>query len=227
MWADVLIAQKPHAESVKVFLWKTATERDIQTILECVKGASREMWLRTADGMLNYGRFLSKHNQTVQERLCTETKEQPLEALRFPIESEEGISQRRSSSANLNTEIKKEPVNSIDSKKSQCTRCGLELRQNHLSVCKAKSENSRNCGIIWHFMRMCQRPKTANFRGADRSSNRGGMRRINIIGQATDQSDGCSQLYADNVVLALNLNGVGAPSFIQSNVQKGRLRRLQ
>ena len=32
-------------------------------------------------------------------------------------------------------------------------------------------------------MRMCKRPKKANYIGTDRSSNRGGLRRVNLIEQ--------------------------------------------
>ena len=38
----------------------------------------------------------NKHNKTVQERLCTDTKNQPQEALRFAISFEEGIAQQQS-----------------------------------------------------------------------------------------------------------------------------------
>ena len=79
------------------------------------------------------------HNKTVQERLCTEPKEQPQEALRFAIAFEEGISQQKSIGGN--TDIENEPVYAIDNKnRIPCTRCGLELVTNYLAVCKAKNE---------------------------------------------------------------------------------------
>ena len=58
-------------------------------------------------------------------------------------------------------------------------------------------------------MRMCKRPKKANFRGTGRSSNRGGLRRVNLIGQAADQSEGSSEWDEDNAVL--RLDGTGVP----------------
>ena len=59
---------------------------------------------------------------------------------------------------------------------------------------------------------MCKRSKTANFRGNGRSSNRSGMRRINIIGQATDQSDESPEWDWANAVFQLNRTGV--PQFL-------------
>ena len=62
------------------------------------------------------------HKKTVQERLCTEPKEQPQEGLRFAIPFEEGKSQQKS--FERNTDIKNEPVYAIENKsRNQCTRC--------------------------------------------------------------------------------------------------------
>ena len=132
------------------------------------------------------------HNKTVQERLCTEPKDQPKEALNFAVAFEEGISQQKSFGGG--SEIKKGPLYAIDNRgKLPCTRCGLEFSQNHLAVCKAKNEKCRNCGVIGQFMRACKRPFTVNVRGNVRSSNRGTSRRIDLIGQAADQSKESSE----------------------------------
>ena len=56
-------------------------------------------------------------------------------------------------------------------------------------------------------MRMCKRPKIANFRGAGRSSNRDGLRRVNLFAQTAEKSEGCSEWDKDNVVLRLYLTG--------------------
>ena len=125
------------------------------------------------------------HNKTVQERLCTDPKSQPQEELRFAIALEEEIAQRQNFTGGI--PIKKETVYAIDGGgRNPCTRCGLAFNQNHLSVCRAKGEKCRNCGIIGHFMRMCERPKVANFRGNAKFANCGGMRRVNLIGQIAD-----------------------------------------
>ena len=148
--------------------------------------------------------FIQKmHTRTVQERSCTEPKENPQEALRFAVAFEEGISQQKSFiGAN---EMKKEPKYAIDNKgKKPFWRCGVEFVQNHLMTCKVKNKKRRNCGITGHFMPICKRPKKANLREIGRSSNRGILCRVNLIGQTTDKSEGSSEWHEDNVVLRLD-----------------------
>ena len=55
-------------------------------------------------------------------------------------------------------------------------------------------------------MRMYKRPETANFRRRARFSNRGRLGRINLIGKASDESEGSSECNDDNV---LRLDGTG------------------
>ena len=86
--------------------------------------------------------------------LSTEPKETPEEALRVAVAFEEGISQQRRFGGEADT-IKAEPICAINERpKNRCTKCGLELIQNHLSTCKAKNERCRNCRGIGHFARM-------------------------------------------------------------------------
>ena len=81
------------------------------------------------------------HNKTVQERLCTEQKETSQEALKIVVPFEEGINQQKSFGGYM--EIKNEPIyEKYNQGKNPCTRCGLEISQNHLEVCKAKTRNA-------------------------------------------------------------------------------------
>ena len=70
-------------------------------------------------------------------------------------------------------------------------------------------------------MRRSKRPKVANFRGNAKFANRGGMRRVNLIGQTADQSEDSSELDVDKIVLRLE-GGNGAPPFML----KGKLNKL-
>ena len=148
----------------------------------------------------------------MQERLCCDPKNQPQEALRFAIAFEEGIAQQQNFTGG--STIKKETVYAIDGcGKNPCTICGLAFSQNHLTVCTAKGEKCRNCGVIGHFMRMCKRPKVANFRRNAKFANRGGLRRVNLIGQTADQSEDSSELDEHKIALRLK-GGNGAPPFM-------------
>ena len=179
-------------ERYKFFSRKQQNNETLRQFWNALRGlAARCDFDNQTESLIMDAFIQNMHNKTVQERLCTEPKENTQEALRFAVPFEEGISQQKSFMGS--NDIKKEPIFAIDNKrKNPCTRCGMEFVQNHLTICKAKKEKCRNCGIIGHFMRMCKRPKTANFRGTGRSSNGGGLRRVNLIGQAADQSEGSS-----------------------------------
>ena len=121
------------------------------------------------------------NNKTVRQRLCTQPKDTPDEALRFAVEFEESISQQRNFDGEAE-KIKNEPTCSIDERpKNPCTRCCLEFVRNHWSTCKAKNQRCRNCGGIGHLARMCKKPKTASLRGSARKTITGKMRRVNLI----------------------------------------------
>ena len=158
------------------------------------------------------------NNKTVQQKLCTEPKENPEDAFRFAITYEEGVNQHKASEAATGTnEIKQEAIMNIN--RNPCTRCGLEFTQNHLMACKAKNEKSRNCAMTGHFARMCRRPKTGNIRGRGRMPGRGGLRRINLIEQDDSQSESSNEMNEENMVL--HVSGAGNQPF----VLKGKINK--
>ena len=70
-------------------------------------------------------------------------------------------------------------------------------------------------------MRMCRRPKVANFRGNAKFANRGGMRRVNPIEQTAGQLEDSSELDQDKLVLRLKGgNGAAPPSMLKGKVNK-------
>ena len=79
-------------------------------------------------------------------------------------------------------------------------------------------EQCRRCGGFGHFVRMCERVKNTNsrgngnFRGNSSSSQRGGMRRINIIDRDNSQSDSSTDGEVGNMVLQVGENGT--PPFV-------------
>ena len=81
--------------------------------------------------------ILNMRNSTVQEKLCTEPKKTPKEALDFTIAFEEG-SLRQKSYEETKLEIKANPRFTTNKKKN-CLRCGIEnFTMDHLQVCRAK-----------------------------------------------------------------------------------------
>ena len=156
------------------------------------------------------------NNKKIQQKLCTEPKNDPEEAFRFAVAYEEGISQHQTFE-NGKPEIKSEPIYAVTEKRNPCTRCGPEFSQNHISVCKARNEKCRNCAVIGHFARMCKRPKTGNTRGRGNTAGRAGMRRINLIERDGSQSEDSGEQDEDNVVLHVSGSGV------QPFVMKGKI----
>ena len=135
------------------------------------------------------------NNKSVQQKLCTEPKDDPQEAFRFAVEYEEGISQHKAYESSTK-ESKSEPVYAVTERKNPCTRCGLEFSQNHLEVCKAKKERCRNFSTIGHFARMCKRPKNGNVRGIGSFTGRPETRRNNLIEQDANQSEESTETWS-------------------------------
>ena len=105
--------------------------------------------------------ILNMKNLTVQERLCTEPKKTPEEALDFAIAFEEGTL-RQKSYGETKIEIKAEPICAIN-KKKDCLRCGIaNFTIEHLKVCRAKGKQCNKCGIMGHFGKVCRRNPNKN-----------------------------------------------------------------
>ena len=95
--------------------------------------------------------ILNMRNLAVQEKLCTEPKNTPKEALEFAIAYEEG-SLRQKTYREPKVEIKTEPICTI-SKKKNCLRCGIEnFTMEHLKVCRAKGKQCNKCGTSVKFV---------------------------------------------------------------------------
>ena len=78
--------------------------------------------------------ILNMNNATVQERLCTEPKDNPEEALRFAVAFEEGIKRQQSyGHKQEKLQVKVEPVCSVESKDT-CFRCGKSTIKTHEDV---------------------------------------------------------------------------------------------
>ena len=157
------------------------------------------------------GTFIQNmNNKSVQQKLCTEPRDDPQEAFRFAVTYEEGINQHKEYEKPTK-EIKSETVYAVAERKNPCTRCGLEFSQNHLAVCRAKNERCRNCSTIDHFARTCKCPKSSNIKGRGNFTGKSVMRRVNLIEQEANQSEESTET-EDNMVL--HIGGDGSQPFI-------------
>ena len=127
--------------------------------------------------------ILNMKNLAVQEKLCTEPKTTPKDALEFAIAYEEGTLRQKSYGENKVT-IKSEPICTVTGKKKGCLRCGKEnFSMEHLKVCPAKGKQCTKCGVTGHFGRVCRRaPKQQN-------TQKQPPRRVNWVEEQEDDED--------------------------------------
>ena len=102
---------------------------------------------------------LNMSNNQVQERLCTEPRENPRDAIQFAIAFEEGIRRQKTiGQPCASVKVKEEPVFMVagHKDKKECWRCGAgHFTAAHLKVCRAPETNCNYCGIKGHFEKCC------------------------------------------------------------------------
>ena len=124
---------------------------------------------------LVYDIFVSNmRNTVVQERLFTEPRDNPDEALKYAIAFEQGVQQKRTICTKQPT-VKEEPVAVVE-KNAECYKCGeTPFSVAHQKVCKAKSVECRKCGKTGHYARMCRSKTPVN------KYPQQGKRRVNAV----------------------------------------------
>ena len=150
-------------------------------------------------------------NLAVQEKLCTEPKTTPKDALEFAIAYEEGTLRQKSYGENKVT-IKSEPICTVTGKKKDCLRCGKEnFSMEHLKVCPAKGKQCNKCGVTGHFGRVCRRaPKQQN-------TQKQPPRRVNWVEEEQEDDEDKE----DEEQYVLGIDGNGSPPFMM----KGKINR--
>ena len=155
--------------------------------------------------------ILNMKNLAVQQKLCTEPKATPREALEFAIAFEEG-SLRQKSYGESKIEIKTEPVCNVI-KRKDCLRCGMEnFTMEHLKVCRAKGKQGNKCGMTAHFGRVCKR---VHKQGQQKQPPRNVILVAEEEQKQSDDDDSSDEQYV------LGIDGSGSPPFMM----KGRINR--
>ena len=157
-----------------------------------------------SDSGLVYDLFvLEIANKHVQEKLCTEPKHNPADALQFAIVFEDGLNRQTTYGyINQETKIKEEPVCSVSGAKQnnrECWRCGAaNFTQDHLNRCKAPNSMCTYCGKKGHLEKVCNQKKSDNNQGLGK--NRGFAKRVQLV----DQKDNDDE---DENYMVLNVEG--------------------
>ena len=107
--------------------------------------------------------ILNMNNKQEREKLCTEPKETPAEALQFAIAFEDGLKRQRSYGyINQEPRVKDDPVCAISSSNNskECWRCGaVNFTLDHMKKCKANNVMCNHCGRKGHLERVCNQKK--------------------------------------------------------------------
>ena len=123
-------------------------------------------------------------NKQVQEKLCTELKGTPAEALQFAIAFEDGL-KRQNIYGYINQEpkVKEEPICAVSSSNSrECWRCGVgNFTPDHLKRCKAPEAMCNYCGPNGHLERVCNQKKKDTYQ--KNGKLRGFGNRVQLVDQ--------------------------------------------
>ena len=140
---------------------------------------------------------LNKNNKHVQEKLCSEPKENPAEALQFAIAFEDSLKRQKSYGyISQEPKIKEEPICVVStSQQRECWRCRAgNFTLDHLSKCKAPNAMCNYCGRKGHVERVCnQKKKDTNTKFGNSRGNgntaRSGNRVQRVDPEEIDEDD--------------------------------------
>ena len=150
--------------------------------------------------------ILNMINKQVQEKLCTEPKDTPREALQFAVVFEEGLKRQKTiGQPSTSIKLKEEPVYAINKKPNdrESWRCGKgNFTSAHLNSCKGPETICNYCGLKGHFERCCnakQKNKIGKNAIGRRNDKRFGFaKRVQMVDQ--DESD----TYENTMVLKID-----------------------
>ena len=142
-------------ERHKFLARKQAENESLEQFWNALNGMAANCELQGLTETLVYDVFiLNMRNAMVQERLLTEPKDSPEEALRFAIAYEQGVQQKRHIGKVVC--IKDEPIFAVEGTRD-CQRCGAKsFTMAHLKICKARNEKCNKCQKVGHFAKFCR-----------------------------------------------------------------------
>ena len=133
-------------------------------------------------------------NKQVQEKLCTEPKDNPLDALQFAIAFEDGLKRQKTYGyIGQEARVKEEPVCAISGNPQnnrECWRCGAgNFTLEHTKICKATDVKRNYCGKRGHLERVCNQRRKDNTQQFAKSRSNGVRDQFNKRVQLVDQED--------------------------------------
>ena len=150
---------------------------------------------------------LNMSNKLVQEKLCTEPKDTPAEALQFAIAFEDGLKRQKTYGyIGQEPKIKEEPVCAVSGSgfnTRECWRCGAgNFTMEHLKFCKGPNAMCNYCGRKGHLEKVCNQKKKDKFQQNGKFKASGSSEQTNHRVQLVDQED-----EDDENIMVLNVEG--------------------
>ena len=168
---------------------------------------------------------------SVEEKLCTEPKDNPNEALQFAIAFEDGL-RRQKTYGYIAQEykVKEEPVCTVGGSKQndrECWRCGAgNFTLDHIKVCKAQSVMCNYCGRKGLLERVCNQKKNDNFTKTAKMRQTGKFEQMGRRVQLVDQDDEDED---DGNYTVLNVEGEeenSKPYFMEGFINGNRFKAM-
>ena len=166
---------------------------------------------QTTEGLVYDIIILNMSNQQVQEKLCTEPKENPLDALQFAIAFEDGLKRQKTYGyISQEAKVKEEPVCVISGNRQnnrECWRCGAgNFTPDHVKFCKAADAKCNYCRRKGHLERVCNQKRKDNTQQMAKSWTNGVREQFNKRVQLVDQDEEEVEDEDENYVV-LNVEG--------------------
>ena len=175
--------------------------------------------------------ILNMSNKQVQEKLCTEPKDNPLDALQFAIAFEDGLKRQKTYGyIGQETRVKEEPVCAISGNRQnnrECWRCGAgNFTLEHTKICKATDVKCNYCGKRGHLERVCNQRRKDNTQQFAKSRSNGVRDQFNKRVQLVDQEEKDED---DENYMVLNVEGDEEnvkPYYIEGFINGNRFKAM-
>ena len=159
------------------------------------------------EGLVHDIFVLNLSNELLQEKLGTEPKDTPAEALQFAIAFEDGLKRQKTYGyIGQEAKIKEEPVCVVSGSSfntRECWRCGAgNFTMEHPKFFKGPNAMCNYCGRKRHLEKVCNQKKEDKFQQNGKFKANGSSEQTNRRVQLVDQEDG-----DDENIMVLNVEG--------------------
>ena len=175
--------------------------------------------------------ILNTPNKQVQEKLCTEPKDKPLDVFRVAIAFEDGLKRQKTYDyISQEAKVKEEPVCTFSGNRQnnrECWRCGAgNFTLDHVKMCKTADAKCNYCGRKGHLERVCNQKRKDNTQQIAKSRANGVRDQFNKRVQLVDQDEDDEE---NENYMVLNLEGEeekSKPYYMEGFINGNRFKTM-